>query len=423
MAATAGMNAGIFAFSTISFGMGVLMLVNTLASQAYGRKDYAAAGPYLWQGVWFGLLCAVLLLPLVPVLEWSFRVPFHHNPELLAMERVYLWIVVSNAAIKYIGVALGQFLLAINRPDVVLVSAIVGVSANVLTAFGLVLGKFGMPRMEVAGAAWAQNIGVAVETLTLVVFVAQAGIRRAYNVMAWRLHWEKFKTLLKVGIPSGGQFVVDVLAWGLFTAGVMAVLGEKAMAANNYLFRYMSVSFMPAIGVGSAVTALVGRYIGAGRPDLAQQRADLGFRVTLVYMVAMGIVFCLAQSDDGDLHQGSRGPLPGAILLIIGAFYELFDAMYIIYVGALRGAGDTFVPAVMTAVLNWSLTVGGGFLFVYVFPKLGIVGPWIGACAYGVGLGIFMLVRFRLGGWKSIKLETSTANFDKVPDSVVVPEK
>src|ERR1051325_11178244 len=46
---TAAANSGILAFSVISLGMGVLWLVNTLVSQAFGRKDYAACGQFLWQ--------------------------------------------------------------------------------------------------------------------------------------------------------------------------------------------------------------------------------------------------------------------------------------------------------------------------------------------------------------------------------------
>ena len=47
----------------------------------------------------------------------------------------------------------------------------------------------------------------------------------------------------------------------------MAAFGTKGMAANHFVFRYMSVSFMPAFGISVAVTALVGRYIGRGQPD------------------------------------------------------------------------------------------------------------------------------------------------------------
>ena len=64
----------------------------------------------------------------------------------------------------------------------------------------------------------------------------------------------------------------DVLAWSLFSMWVMGQYGTRAMAANTYMMRYMVVSFMPAFGVATAVTALVGRYIGRGEPDTAARR-------------------------------------------------------------------------------------------------------------------------------------------------------
>src|SRR6476620_5014222 len=65
--ATAASNSGLLGFSIISFGVGVLWVVNTLVSQAYGRKDCLSCGRYLWQGIWFGLLMSVLLVPLLPI--------------------------------------------------------------------------------------------------------------------------------------------------------------------------------------------------------------------------------------------------------------------------------------------------------------------------------------------------------------------
>src|SRR2546421_4057325 len=84
------------------------------------------------------------------------------------------------------------------------------------------------------------------------------------------------------------------MAWRFFITIVMAFLGTEGMAANNYVFRYMSVSFMPAFGISTAVTALVGRYIGRGRPDLAVRRAHLGFAVAVAYMLACAALFTFA---------------------------------------------------------------------------------------------------------------------------------
>src|SRR6185436_10096383 len=130
-------------------------------------------------------------------------------------------------------------------------------------------------RLGVVGAAWAQNIGVAIETGCLILFALLPTVRRTFNLADWKLRWPEFRTLLVVGAPAGVQIVADVLAWSLFGMWVMAQFGTAAMAGNNFMFQYMKVSFMPAFGISVAVTALVGRYIGMGRVDLAEKRANM----------------------------------------------------------------------------------------------------------------------------------------------------
>src|SRR5262249_26337525 len=151
----------------------------------------------------------------------------------------------------------------------------------------------------------------------------------------------------------------------------------------------------PAFGISVAVTALVGRYIGMRRVDLAEKRANLGFMLCAMYMLSCGLAFFLFRhkliglfTDDPTVRAY------GAKLLTFAAVYQFFDALYIVYNGALRGAGDTFVPAVATAVLNWSITVGAGFCLARFFPQFGIAGPWTAATIYGTILGSFIWLRF-----------------------------
>src|SRR4030095_3059132 len=94
---TAAANSGILAFSVISLGMGVLWVVNTLVSQAYGRKDFREGGQFLWQGVWVCVLLSRLPLPLLPLVPRAFAA-LGHEPQLGRMEATYLQIVVGFAA-------------------------------------------------------------------------------------------------------------------------------------------------------------------------------------------------------------------------------------------------------------------------------------------------------------------------------------
>jgi Na+-driven multidrug efflux pump len=89
--------------------------------------------------------------------------------------------------------------------------------------------------------------------------------------------------------------------------------------------------------------------------------------------------------------------------------------MYINYNGALRGAGDTFYPALATGCLCWGMTVFGGYAVARWRISWGPAGPWSVATCYGVILGLFMLIRFRCGKWKAIR----SAPSDSQPQDAV----
>jgi len=289
--------------------------------------------------------------------------------------------------------------------DEVMVATVAGVAVNAVAAWAMLFGHFGFHPMGVAGAAWGQNVGVFVEMALLVLFALRPGSRQLYNVADWKWRAREMRTLVVVGVPSGLQITADVLAWSLFSVWVMGRFGTNAMAANTFMIRYMVLSFMPAFGISTAVTALVGRYIGRGEPDVAVRRANLGFVLTAVYMVSCGVLFFLGRNVLIRLFTHDPEVLrTGAMLLVFAAVYQFFDALYITYNGALRGAGDTLVPAIATGVLCWGITVFGGYLLATFYPTFGPAGPWAAATFYGVVLGLFIYVRFRRGRWRSIRL-------------------
>jgi MATE family multidrug resistance protein len=343
-------------------------------------------------------------LPLLPFAGSVFRA-FGHEPKLVSVEATYLRIMVGFAILKLLQVALSQFMLAIDRPNAVLMATLCGVSVNALAAWVLIFGKLGFHPMGIRGSAIGQNCGVFVEMAVLLVLVLRPRVRNRYHLRDWRLRGREFCTLLKVGTPAGVQLVADVGAWAMFSLWVMAPFGTNTMAANAFTFRLNSVSFMPAYGLSIAVTALVGRYIGAGRPDLAVHRARMGFALSAIYMVACGAGFFVGRRVLLGLFTSNPEILRiGAIMLIYASIYQFFDAMYIVYNGALRGAGDTLVPAIATGVLCWGMAVVGAYAVGKYARGLGPAGPWAAATLYGITLGLFMYGRFAAGGWRRIDL-------------------
>ena len=399
-AATAAGAAGMVSFTVLAFGFGVMMLVNARVSQSFGADRLAECGGHLWQGIWFALAYAVVTAPLMLVAAPVFR-QMGHSASLVPLEVGYFNVMTAFVIVKMAAMAVGQFTLAVNRPNLVLMAAAAGMVGNIAVNWLLIYGHWGLPALGVTGAAWGTNTAMLIELLVICGFVFGPAARRRFATATVRFDIKGFLGLLRVGVPSGVQMLGDVAAWTIFFAGVMAAYGDKALAGNNYMLQYMKLSFMPAFGLGMAVTALVGRYLGAGRPDIAEARAHLGFKVAAVYMLTCGVLFVLlrhqlmnAFTDDPQIAAH------GVTVLYFCAAFQLFDAVFVIYSSALRGAQDTFWPMVVQVSLNWTIVVGGGVLMARYGRWLGIGGPWTLGIIYCIILSFYLFTRFRAGRWK-----------------------
>jgi MATE family multidrug resistance protein len=136
--------------------------------------------------------------------------------------------------------------------------------------------------------------------------------------------------------------------------------------------------------------------------------------LTVIYMTVCGVLFFVFRHSLAEIFVGAEVPAAqaaeivdiGGKLLICAAIFQTFDAFGIVFTGALRGAGDTVWPGVMTIVYSWVFIVLGGWLFVRFAPELQSIGPWIAASLYIILFGMTVWWRFATGRWRSIDLLT-----------------
>jgi len=431
---SAQLGGGLSAFMVVCFFIGVVGCVSTFASQNLGAGRPERAAAYGWQGLWLAWGAAVAVAGVIPLAPLFFRL-FGHEAEVTRLETQYFQIVVGGALLNLSARALGAWFVGIHRPMITLVS---GVAANVVNIFGnylFIYGKLGMPELGLAGAGIGTVMGFAAEAGILgAAFAAGPMARQFATLKAWRLSRRAMVDLLRLGTPAGAMFLGDLLMWTIFMMGIIGRFGTGAMAASNILNRYWHLCFMPAIGVSAAVTAIVGRYCGAGRPDLAMRRAHAGFLLIECYMVTTGVVVWLARDTLVGIFNGLSVEFGGAGLvslvgrvsdpeiqsvatsaIIFLLICQAFDAMNVTFIGALRGAGDTLWPGIIQVALAYGLGMGGSALVVYLRPEWGIMGPWSAVTAYIAGLGLVMWARFLRGRWRSMRVAE--------PAVVMVPEE
>lgn len=418
-------NGAIWSFVPMVLVFGVLSVVNTFVAQSLGARRPHEVTRYGWAGIWMALLAwALLLVPYGLALPWIFS-HMGHDARLMELETDYCSILVFGGAATLLGRGVANFFFGIQKPGIVTVGAVAGNVINLLLNWVLIYGSLGLPSlgipgvpgvppMGIAGAAIATVIGSMVEAaIPLWVFLGRRMHERFSVRSDWRLDARALRDLLRVGSPAALQQGTEILTWAVFSSVLVGRFGATALAAGWATLRYLHLSFMPAVGFGVAATSLVGRHIGAGDPETAAARARTALVLAIAYMSLCGGAMLLLRSHLVALFAHGANTPPdeaarivelGSRMMIAAAFFQAFDAVGIVLMGALRGAGDTLWPGVASFVLSWALIVGLGWVLVEQAPGLGPMGPWIAASAYIVVFGLALALRWRSGAWRRLHL-------------------
>jgi len=404
---------GLAAWVPIAVAMGCVTVINTYVSQNLGAGRPERGAAYAWNGIWIALAYwLVLLVPYGFLMEGVFRAAGRTEAQ-AALASSYGSILVFGAGITMATRAVSQFFYGMQKASVVMVAGVVANIVNLALTYALVFGKFGLPAMGLKGSAIGTVLATCVElAIPMAVFLG-AKMNAKYGTRgAWRPSWKHVKDLLRLGWAGGLMFGNEMLCWGVFMVYLVGHFGPRHSTAGWIAHQYMSLSFMPAVGISVAVTATVGKCLGMGRPDLAANRAWLGLTVSAVYMVVCGGLFIVFREPMVRLFITEGTPPDevaelvrlGSAFLIATAAFQFFDAIAMSLSGALRGAGDTVWPGVVTVLLSWGIIVGGGRALVEWRPEWESVGPWGAAAAYIAVLSMAILGRFLGGKWKTIKL-------------------
>lgn len=408
----ASVPAGIAAFLCTSLCLGAASCTGVLVAQYHGACRPERVGPALWAGVWFSLVSAALLAALAPLSGPLFELAGH--PEAVrALETDYFRILTLGAGFSVLSGALSGYFSGLGRTVPVMLANLAGAAANIPLDYALIFGRLGAPELGIRGAALATVAGAAVTCLLLALpLLAPEAEARHRLRSGWRLEADMLRRLCAVGLPAGVQFFLDILA---LTGFVLLVgrTGLVELTATNIAFSINALTYLPVIGLGNALSVLVGRSQGQARPDIARRATANTLRLALGWMVGVGLLFVLAPGPLIDLFaaaaQGPGEPAfaavrdMGVVLLRYVALYSLADAVSLVYFGALKGAGDT--RYVMLTMLAASL----GVLLLPTWLVVstgagGIHGPWLALTAYICFLATCFCLRFRGGKWRNLRV-------------------
>ncbi|HQW09057.1 MAG TPA: MATE family efflux transporter [Steroidobacteraceae bacterium] len=394
---------------------GVGFAVQTFVAQACGSRRRARASQAAWSGLW----STVATWPVFLLLAWagpSLLAPFHLAPAIEQLALDYWEPRMWGAPLGLATWALTGFFTGVGATRTTFavagITVLANVPANQYFMFGLDLGM--------AGAAWGTNAAQAIGlAFALVIVLSPHYASHFRSRLTWRPNLGQIRRQLKIGLPVGVMFGADVLGVALFQLMIVQT-GNSAAAATQVVIMLTSLAYLPAIGIASAGTTFVGQSIGAGDRDWARRVGSTVIAICFGYMACMALL----------ILAGGRWLLPlfvppvdaearaaiavGLLVLWPAATYQAFDGLYFGSASALRGAGDTHVPAITALALSWCFFVplshtlvfapGQGWLDGLPQAGLGALGGWLALMSYAMLLGLSMLVRWRSGRWRAITL-------------------
>lgn len=419
-AMAAALPAGMLHFTMICLPLGLASYVNTFVAQYQGAGRPERIGVSTWQGVWIALLSTPIFLAAIPLAPLLFRFS-GHSGSLLELETTYFQVLAYGAGAGVMCGALSSFFTGRGVTWVVMLVDTAGAALNILLDYAWIFGHWGLPALGIEGAAWATVVSQWFRVLLYLILMHTPRNRRTYRVgEGRRLDPLLLRRLVRYGGPNGLQLLVEVAAFTVFLL-LVGRLGEQAMAATTLAFNINSVAFVPMLGLGLAVTTIVGQQLGRARPEMAARATWTSAWIAGVYTGTIGLFYVLA--PDLLLMGHAAGTSPEeftelrdltVVLLWFVTAYCLFDAMNIIFAGAIKGAGDTrFILATTLVVSPWPVLVTWMGVERY---GLGLIWCWIVITAWICVLGVVYLARFLQGRWREMRVIEPDVTADLLPE-------
>jgi MATE family multidrug resistance protein len=408
-AISAALPAGISSYLPIAFFGGVGGYVGVFIAQYTGRGEEKKIGGVLWQGIHFTLGSGLILWLLGVYAAQPLFALAGHPPGVRLLEEHYFSILCQGAVLHVAMVTLATFFTGrgITRP--VMIITFLGVFVNIPLDYALIFGHWGMPEMGIRGAAIATVAAWGVNVLCLAGLIFTKNHNRRFRIFAsFRPDRQIFARLMRFGIPGSLQFTMDILAFTLFIL-LVGRIGLAELAATNIVLSINALAFMPSMGVSQGMSILVGQALGRRDPTLASAYVRGGCQLLMLYILAVDLLFLFAPdlvlapflaTPEASATRQAVQSLCRPLLQIVAA-YLFFDALYMVFSGALRGAGDTRFMMLAIAVVSPFCLV----LPVYIgveYLRISVGHAWLWVLCFVTTLFVLSALRFHRGLWKKM---------------------
>ena len=375
-------------------GVGLLTPVAVFASRARGAGRHDEAGEFLRHGLALalgsGAVEVALMLWIGTRLAW-----FRQPPEVLAAVNPFFMLIGLSLVPVLAYLALRQFAESMGRPWVPMLVMLCGVVLNASLNWVFIYGHLGAPRLGLTGAGISTLISRTLGSAVIFTWLRMDPAMRA----AWPRRWfaplsgARLRRMLAVGLPVSGSLLFEGGAFAAATI-MMGWLGAVPLAAHQGALSCAALTFMFSLGLSMAVGMRMSAAVGAGEHSRLRPIWVGGVGMGVVLAAAYAVVFLAYGRAISHFFIDDPVVISTATtLLVVAAIFQTFDGGQVINSAALRGLTDVKVPAVITFVAYWVISLPLGYM-LGVRGRFGAAGIWTGLAAGLAFAAILLGVRF-----------------------------
>ncbi|PSB91956.1 MATE family efflux transporter [Candidatus Pandoraea novymonadis] len=386
--------------------IGILIALSPIAAQMFGAGEHTAIGEAVRQALWLSIALAIpgiaILLHPQFILQLS-----KTSPELEFRAVTYLQILALGLPAALLFRVYSSLSTAIARPHIVMAIQLTGLSLkvplNLILIYGINIADWQVPMLGSNGCAIATTMINWVYCVLGIILMARHPFLRSFGIFhrfCWP-NWQTIRTLLKLGIPIGLSYLIEVTAFSFMTIFI-ARFGAETLAGHQIAANLSALLYMLPMSLAIATTTLTAQAIGLHDFEAAARTGRHGITFATVLALGLGLFIWFARPLVIPLYTPNATIASiAAPLLALTALYHVFDALQVTTVFVLRAYKVAMVPTVIYALSLWGVGLGGGYILGFdIFGNtpdmlIGASGFWfansISLAAAACGLLFFYL--------------------------------
>lgn len=380
--------------------------VSALVARRRGEKNQRSANQILLVAILFVIVATVVISSACvmwanEIINFCGSAPETHEPAVIYY-RIIMGCMIFNVLSMVINAAQrgsGNTMIAMRTN---IVSNVVNIIANYL----LIQGHLGFPALGIAGAAIATVFGTVIACImSFASLFRRDGFVSIYYIMEQQIRpaLEPVISIIKLGFSV---FIEQILMRVGFmsTAMMAAKMGTNALAAHQVGMNILGLTFSFGDGMQVAAVALIGRSLGEGSPDKAKAYGKTCRMIGLGISCVLAVVYFFGGEWLYHLFFAEQEIVDiGVMIIRIMIIIVLFQVSQVIYMGCLRGAGDTTYTAIASTISVTIIRTSASYFFGFVMG-LGMAGIWMGILADQISRFLFASIHFKQGKWTKIHI-------------------